>query len=62
MINYSYPEPHKVAPVTVRLDGKVVGTIQQVEGGFQYVPKGKKDGGEVFGSVAAVKRLLEAED
>ena len=32
----------------VKLDGKVVGHINQVKGGYQYFPKGSKTGGEVF--------------
>lgn len=40
----------------VYLDKKIIGTIEQVDGGYQYVTKCKKHRGEVFQSVAAVKR------
>lgn len=32
----------------VRLDGKIVGNIKEVKGGYQYKPKGSKTGGQVF--------------
>ena len=47
--------------VSVRIDGKVVGEIRRVEGGFQYFPKGHSNGGEILPTVKAVKLTLEAE-
>jgi len=48
----------------VRLDGKFVGTIKLVEGGFRYFPKGVGKGmaGELFKTVREVQRSLEPED
>lgn len=49
--------------VTVRLDSRVVGEIRMSLNprGFQYFPKGKNDiSGDVFSSLAACKRSLEA--
>lgn len=43
----------------VKLDGKIVGSIRSVAGGFQYVPKGQTEGGKVFGSVVLCKQSLE---
>ena len=48
----------------VYLDGKHIGDIKPVAGGFCYYPKsasGKAPAGEVFATVAEVKRSLEAE-
>ncbi len=45
--------------IAVRLDGKIVGSIKQVRGGYQYFPKGSMTGGETFTSVQAVKLSLE---
>lgn len=36
--------------LTVKLEGKIVGHIKQVAGGYQYFPKGNKYGGEIFAS------------
>lgn len=47
--------------VSVRIDGKVVGEIRKVEGGYQYFPKGHSKGGEILPSMLAVKRTLEDE-
>jgi len=47
--------------VSVRVEGKVVGEIRKVDGGFQYFPKGQSKGGEVLPTVQAVKRTLENE-
>ena len=45
-------------PLKVALDGKVVGEIRKVEGGFQHFPEGQKIGGEVFETVALVQKSL----
>ncbi len=45
----------------VLLDGKRAGVIQSVEGGFAYLPGGrKKHQGETFATEAEVKRSLES--
>lgn len=46
--------------IKVYLGKSPVGEIRQVEGGHQYFPKGQKEGGEVFATVAQVKASLEA--
>lgn len=45
----------------VLLEGKIVGEIRSVEGGYQYFPKGQKEGGEVFASIFLVKHSIEFE-
>jgi len=50
-----------VALTMVYLDGKHIGNILKVKDGFQYFPKGKKTGGEVFPTLEEVKRSLEDE-
>ncbi len=47
--------------VTVKIDGKIVGTIKEVHGGWQYTPKGhgNKWAGDVYPSLKAVKLSLE---
>lgn len=49
------------ANIIVRVDDKLVGHITQVEGGYQYFPKGrgKKIGGEIFPTIKQVKESLE---
>jgi hypothetical protein len=48
--------------IQVRLDDgrrmKVVGEIRQVEGGYQYFPKGQKTGGDVLPTINAVRATL----
>ena len=44
------------------MNGKLVGTIKLVEGGFRYFPNGQKQGGELFKTVREVQRSLEPED
>lgn len=48
--------------VTVKLDGKIIGHIQEKNGGFAYFPKGSKDHGEIFSSISDVKKSLEEDD
>lgn len=47
--------------INVKLDGKVVGAIRLVEGGFRYFPKGSKRGvaGELFKTVREVQADIE---
>lgn len=47
--------------VVVFLDGKNVGRIDRVIGGYKYFPLCDKQGGETFGSLQAVKNSLEDE-
>ena len=47
-----------VQNITVILDGKVIGIIKEVIGGFCYFPKGSKTGGEIFTTIAACKSSL----
>ena len=46
----------------VKLEGKLIGHIERVDGGFQYFPKGHKTGGKVFDTIAKVKHSLEYDD
>jgi hypothetical protein len=52
---------YKDTTTTVKLEGKVIGTINEVEGGWQYTPKGhgKKWAGDVYPTLNAVKLSLE---
>jgi len=59
MITYRQMGADRVA---VLLDGKVVGHIIPKMDGFQYMPKGSKNGGEIMKSVGAVKKSLETEE
>ena len=62
MLEYNYREGYKACdkePLRVRLDGKICGEIRRVEGGFQYFPKGRKEGGEIFPSVLEVQKSLQ---
>ena len=43
---------------TVYLDGERVGVIEQVIGGFQYFPEGRKEGGEIFDTLRQCKNSL----
>lgn len=45
----------------VKLDGRTVGVIRLVEGGFTYVPKGQKKGGAVFRTVRELQRDIEGD-
>ena len=56
MITY---QPMSEKSITVFLDKKIVGHIKKVDGGFQYFPKGCKDGGDILPTVFAVKQSLE---
>lgn len=54
MIKYELKNGH----VIVRLGRRVIGSIRKADGGYQYVTTtGAK--GEIFPTVAAVKRSLE---
>jgi len=51
----------EIEETIVYLDGKKVGIIKRVIGGYQYFPKGSKKGGEVFFLLSSVKKSLESE-
>jgi hypothetical protein len=46
--------------IDVRLDGKIVGEIISLAGGYAYKPKGRKPG-ETFATLAECKRSVEGE-
>lgn len=48
--------------VLVKLDGKIVGSIRNVNGAFQYTPKGQKQGGECFSTLDACKASLTSDE
>lgn len=58
MITYDYSKSNQII---VKLDRKIVGTIKKVDAGWQYFPKGKKTGGEIFRTYQLVQKSLEAE-
>lgn len=58
-IEYLYTEENPNAPMPVRLNKKVVGTIKRVKGGWQYFPLNHKKGGEIFETIGQVQRSLE---
>lgn len=65
MIEYQYTEEkigYRNTPIPVRFDGKRVGTIKPVEGGWQYFPINHKQGGEIFKTITEVQKSLEFED
>lgn len=46
--------------VKVYLDGVHVGNIKRVPAGYQYWPKGRKKGGEVYATLSLVQHSLES--
>jgi hypothetical protein len=61
MITYNARTVDGKAEVLVFLDGKRVGTIHQVGGGYQYVPKGGTgmNAGDVLPTLGSVKHSIE---
>lgn len=66
MSNISYfnlPSLSQRPALGVRLDGRVVGRIMPVKGGYRYQPKGQYRNpsawGDLFGSVDACKASVE---
>lgn len=57
----TYQENRKAGTELVKLAGKIVGEIRPAAGGFQYFPKGQKDGGAVWPSIARCKRDIEGD-
>lgn len=65
MIEYLYTEGKigdRNTPIPVRFNGKRVGTIKPVEGGWQYFPINHKQGGEIFKTIQEVQNSLEFEE
>ncbi len=65
MIEYLYTEGKigdRNTPIPVKFDGKKVGTIKPVEGGWQYFPLNHKQGGEIYPTIQLVQKSLEFED
>ena len=57
MIEYLYTEGEKACE-TEPLKVRRAGEIRKVKGGYQYFPKGEREGGEIFASVVAVQKSL----
>jgi|GEM_PF-6874330 len=57
MVSYTKDSPTQT---TVKLDGKVTGTISKVEGGWRYTPKGKKVGDKWSGAVLPTEADVRA--
>lgn len=47
--------------IKVKMDGKHIGDIRPVDRGYAFFPKGSKISGDVFPTISAVERSLEAE-
>ena len=61
-IEYLYQEgvrPCTKEPLKVRLDGRICGEIRKVDNSFQYFPKGKKIGGDIFPTITQVQKSLK---
>ena len=50
--------PDTISGYHVRLDGKLVGRIRKVKGGYQYFPRGYDKGGEIT-TLENLKYILE---
>lgn len=64
-ITYKTIGPNAQRGLHVYLDGRKVGTIKRADGfreKWQYFPSRSKHGGQVFDSIAAVKKSLEGDD
>ncbi len=49
--------------ITVKLDGRVAGSIKRDADGFYYYePRGSKIKGETFSTIEAMKRSIEGRD
>jgi hypothetical protein len=65
MITYYYPEGKigdRNTSITVKLDGKKVGMINPVDGGWQYSAMKSKSGGKVYPTIKEVQKSLESDD
>lgn len=47
-----------VTNTKVKLEGKYIGNIKEVDGGYAYFPKGQKEHGNVYTSPEIVKVTL----
>lgn len=56
-----YKSPDNKGRIWVVLDGRVTGWIEPVTTitGYRYRPKGEKETGDTFDSIAQVKRSIE---
>lgn len=61
MIEYLYTEGKETERLSckVRLDGRIVGNIMPVVGGWRYFPKGDKNGGDLFNTLQQCQETLE---
>lgn len=57
----AYQQNRKTGAEVVKLDGRVIGEIRPVSGGYQYFPKGQKTGGTVWPSITGCKRDIEGD-
>lgn len=65
MITYEFVENtnHDILKIKVKLEKRLIGQIEPVKGGgWQYFPKGSKQGGEIMKSYVLVQKSLETED
>lgn len=62
-ITYHEQPPHRqdACPITVKLEGRVVGKIVRVPGGYRYRPKGARQEGNTFADLDALKADLSGE-
>ncbi len=63
-ISYLYTEGKigdRDTPIPVALEGKRVGTIKPVKGGWQYFPLHHKVGGTIYDTIQQVQESLEFE-
>jgi hypothetical protein len=61
-IAYLYTEGNNNADIKVRMDGKIVGTIKKVSGGWQYFPLHHKRGGDIYATAGEVQKTLAFAD
>lgn len=61
-MKFEFDKPDRGSPIRVKLDGKVVGTIRRVEGGYQYYPKGARNSdAEVISNLDRCKQSIMGE-
>lgn len=60
MITYESTKAGAVLTTRVMLEGRWIGIIKEVPGGWQYFPK-RGEGGTIHPTLQAVKRDLESE-
>jgi hypothetical protein len=57
----TYQLNRKTNAEMVKLEGRIVGEIRPVTGGYQYFPKGQKEGGAIWPSLARCKQDVEGD-